>query len=45
MTRKIIGSHCKKEELGTMDSEMEREYVEAIGELKTVLEEEKRYHS
>ena len=44
MTRKIIGSHCEKEELEGMDEEMEGEYVKAIAQLKRVLEEEKRYH-
>lgn len=44
MTRKIIGSHCQKEEVEGMNEEMEGEYVRAIAELKQVLEGEKRYH-
>lgn len=42
MTKKIQGSHAKKEEMEKASEEMERKYVEAIGRLKEVMMDEKR---
>lgn len=42
MTKKIQGSHAKKEEAEKASEEMERKYVEAIGRLKEVMMDEKR---
>lgn len=42
MTKKIQGSHAKKEEMEKASEEMEHKYVEAIGRLKEVMMDEKR---
>lgn len=42
MTKKIQGSHAKKEEMEKASEEMERKYVEVIGRLKEVMMDEKR---
>ncbi len=41
MTKKIQGSHAKKEEMEKASEEMEKKYVEAIGQLKEVMMSEK----
>ena len=42
ITKKIQGSHAKKEEMEKASEEMERKYVEVIGRLKEVMMDEKR---